>query len=92
MKRIRLSDFEQADYALARPHLAAMYRDGEGRTGIFASMHGYVRIYESVGRHRSTFMIFIHEGRTFSRDWKAVWGDKTLARLAREFVDEVVAA
>lgn len=90
MSRVRTNDFEQTDYAIGRTYLASMCREGQGRTGLFVSMHGYVRIFESDGRRKSTFMVFIHGGRTWSRNWKAIWGDLTLARLAREFVEEVV--
>lgn len=85
-----MADFKQVDYALGRPFLAAMYTDGQGRNGLYASPQGYVRIFESRGRHSSTFMLLIHDGRTFSRNWNTTWGDRTLARLAREFVEDVV--
>jgi hypothetical protein len=81
-----IHQFKQQDYAVGRSYLT-MYGDGGGRTGIFTSPHGYARVFVSA---KSTFIIFIHAGRTYSRSWDSAWGDKTAARLARELIDQVV--
>lgn len=88
----RTSDFKSCDYAVGRSYLA-MYPDGCGGSGVFTSPRGYARVFKSITpRHQSSFIVFIHAGRSYSRSWNAAWGDKTLARLAREFIAEVVGA
>lgn len=91
MSRVRLTDFEQQKWALSRSYLSMDAWRGESRDGHFFSPHGFVRVWMSRNpRWIRTALTFIHDGRTYDRRWKTLFGDRTIARLARELVEEVV--
>jgi hypothetical protein len=93
MTRVRMADHDGDDYAV-QPYLTM--RKGENgypyRTGVFWSRHGFVDIYSQPPLRKQsgiTSMRFIHDGRIYSRRWQTEWPDRTIARLAREFADEI---
>lgn len=96
MGKVTRSDFDGMDFAIGRPHLTMRPSDREYgyRLGVYWSPHGLVDIYwqppvEKEGRRWDglTSMSVIVGGRAFHRSWRTAWGDKTIARLAREFAD-----
>lgn len=93
MTRVTMADYEQHEWQLGRTYLSTGRWEGQNcsyRDSKFRSPHGIVEIYENIGRVHVTSMRFIHNGIEYSRRWPACWGDKTLARLARELVEDVV--
>lgn len=91
MTRVRTSDFHQQEWLLGRSWLSMTPWDGESRRGHFRSLHGIVQVFLSRNpRWTVTTIEFIHDGVSYSRRWKTLFGDKTIARLARELVEEVV--
>lgn len=92
MTRVRLTDFEQWDWGCGRSYLSMGNWQGEKgsyRHGIFRHELGLVEIYEQLGPHGYTSLRFHFAGRDYCRQWKTVWGDKTIARLAREMIEEI---
>lgn len=88
---VRLSDYEEYSYTLGRSYLSMGHNKDGWREGIFNHPEGLVRVFESYSpRHQVTSMFYIRDGRSHHRRWPTVWGDKTLARLARELVEDVV--
>jgi hypothetical protein len=94
-RKIKITDFSDWDFA-SGTHLTMRPADPEYgyRHGLFFSRHGIVDIYwqppitrEDRSWDGLTSMSILVGGRTFHRSWKAAWGDKTIARLAREFAD-----
>jgi hypothetical protein len=57
-------------------------------TGEFLHPSGFVRVYRQKDLTR---IDFITDGRGYSRSWQKDWGDRTINRLAREFVAEILA-
>lgn len=94
MTRVTMHDFEEQSYSFGRSYLSMGSWSGETsayRTGHFRSSHGLVEIYEYVGKHPGVSMRFIHKGTEHLRRWNTSWGDKTIARLARELVETIIA-
>jgi hypothetical protein len=86
-----MHEFEDTSYKVGRSYLCSMKGEGGWREGIFNHPLGLVRVFESMTpQHQATSMYFHHLGRSHHRRWAKVWGEKTLARLAREFVEHVV--
>lgn len=84
---VKLSNYEQADWAATRTFL--LYDPVIGR-GIYHHPAGFARVYTVAGEVlRLTCIRFIHNGRVYSRRWETVWGERTIARLCREFIEEV---
>lgn len=93
MTRVKLTDFEQQEWALGRTWLSMDIWQGDTRRGSFRSAHGFVDVFTSRNpRWRVTAIEYLHEGVSYSRRWKALFGDRTIARLARELVEDVIAA
>jgi hypothetical protein len=92
MPKVAMQDYEENVYVLSRSYLSMKSREEGGwREGHFNHPEGLVRVFESATpRQRVTAMFFVHQGYSHSRRWETIWGDKTLARLARELVEEVV--
>lgn len=91
---VHIHDFKDQIWKLSRSYLSAGSWEGVNSThrkSCYRSPHGIVEIYEYRSCKPSVSMRFIHEGNEHMRRWETRWGDKTLARLAREFVEEVVA-
>lgn len=92
-----MSDFEASDYAISRGYFSLGTWDcwpsgGGQRASLYRHPRGIVEIYEYRGGCTPiTSMKFIWTGRHYRRCWEHAWGDNTLARLAREFVEEVTA-
>lgn len=82
MPRPSTSTFEDSSYATGRGYLT-MNADG---TGLYFGVHGIVRVYRD---RVSTHLITPHAGLTHSRYWRRPWGDRTISRLAREFLVDV---
>lgn len=90
---VRMSNFETNNWNHNRGYLSTgswLGRNSSYRENSYRSPHGIVEIYEQNGSHPITSMRFIHNGREYMRRWDASWGTKTQARLAREFVEDVV--
>lgn len=83
----RMSDYEERDWAAGRAYLAMGCWQGSYRQGVYRHPLGLVEVYEQVGSRPMTSLRFRHRGRDYTRTWRTVWGDKTLARLARELID-----
>jgi hypothetical protein len=81
MPPVRQGDFEDCSYRTGRGYLS-MQSDG---TGLFFG-GAIVRIYRD---RKSTHMVMPHAGLTHSRYWKRPWGDRTISRLARQFILDV---
>lgn len=92
MTGVRTCEHVEHDYALGRTYLSMGARqEGRGRRGTFWSGHGLVDVFTSDDpRWTVTHLVFVRDGRIHSRRWNAAWGDKTIARLARELVEDVV--
>lgn len=89
---IRMTDFEQAEWACGRPYLSAGLWQGERhkyRMPTYRHDLGVVEIYEQTGPYPMTNMRFRRAGRDHCRTWRTTWGDRTLSRLAREFLEDV---
>jgi hypothetical protein len=94
MTQVRMSDFEENVWTHNRGYLSVGGWQGDGcryRLCNYRSPHGIVEIYEQIGRGSVVSMRFIHNGQDYIRRWNTSWGDKTIARLARELVESVVA-
>lgn len=91
---IKTTDYEHEERAIyvTRREIKNEYFDLWRReTDYVATWHGIVfvsRYYND--DHEVTSMIFIWRGRDHMRSWKKFWGDRTITRLAREMVEEVV--
>jgi len=90
-----MQDYEDYSFGQSQGYFSAgswQGKNGTYRESAYCSPHGIVEIYEQIGDHPLVSMRFIHQGRSWMRRWDTSWGDKTLARLAREFVESVVDA
>jgi hypothetical protein len=89
-----MEDFEEHEWGAGRSYLSIGKWQGEGlsyRESLYRHEFGLVEVYESMGASRCyTNLRFRYQGRDYSRSWKTYWGDKTIARLARELVESVV--
>jgi hypothetical protein len=81
----RPADFTAGSYAVG-PRLAMGKPDPDNgfREGIYWSRDGIVVVWLSP-RTPSTMLILVRAGRVHTRQWRHVWPDRTVARLAREF-------
>lgn len=86
-----MHDFTTTSYKVTRSYLSMKNpEDGGWREGVFHHGLTLVRIFEArTSRSQDMSMTLNHEGRIYHRRWKGVFGDKTIARLAREFVEDV---
>lgn len=93
---VRMTDFEDDNWSSGRSYLSTGCWQGDNkdyRQNVFRSDHGLVEIYEQTPvNHRFTSMRFVFGGRDYMRRWGTTWGVKTQARLAREFIKEIVGA
>lgn len=79
---ISTTDFDDSSWRVGRGYLT-MYEDG---TGFFSGSLGMVRVYRD---RKSTHLVTPHCGLMHSRYWRRRWGDKTISRLAKEFLTDV---
>lgn len=89
---IKTTDFTEGNWALSRSYLSTgPWEEGNGsyRQSVFRHPRGLVEIYEQNGREM-TNMRLRHGAREYWRHWDKLWGEKTVARLAREFIEDVV--
>jgi hypothetical protein len=84
-----MDDFEESEWACGRPYLSVgrWQYDGGYRNHVYRHPLGLVEIYEQVGNNPILTMRFQREGRAYGRTWRRVFGQKTIARLAREFIE-----
>jgi hypothetical protein len=94
MPHVTMDDFEENVFVVSRSYLSMHNTDDQGwREGHFHHPEGLVRVFEAdTPQLQVTSMFFIHNGYSFQRRWETVWGDKTLARLARELIEESISA
>lgn len=87
---VMMHDFVESAYKVSRSYLSIKRDVGGWREGIFHHRLAVVRVFEArTPRLQQMSMTFNHEGRSYHRRWDGVFGDKTIARLAREFVEDV---
>lgn len=83
------ADFQDRELPSGRSHLAAGEWRDKSRESRFRNRLATVEIYEWTGGERlMCVMRFTHNGSDYFRSWDHQFGDKALARLAREFVEE----
>lgn len=89
--KVRTRNFERHEWPVGRSYLTPMRPDGAySANGVFIHPKGFARVFTFKGeKTQESHVIFIHEGRRYSRRWRQAWGDRTLARLAREMIEEV---
>ncbi|MGK2286908.1 hypothetical protein [Pedomonas sp. V897] len=86
---VKLGDYEQSDWAVGRTYLSY---DADRGKGVYRHPLGLVQVDTiAASPIRATCLRLIHEGREYSRRWEAIWGERTIARLCREFIEEVTA-
>lgn len=90
MRRISTKDFTEERYAMSRGYLS-MQNGKEGfRRGQYHHPQGIVQVYETITfRGERTSLYLTRNGLAISREWQTAWGDRTISRLAREFIEEV---
>lgn len=80
------------DSWLARAGSLRIHRHGAAGayywTGDFTDPRGLVSVYR---QHDHTRLDFIHDGRCYARTWQRYFGDRTISRLARAFVTDILA-
>lgn len=85
---VMMHDFEEMQYRVSRSYLSMDKDVGGWREGLFHHPEGLVRVFESkVAGLPVTAMFFVSNGMSYQRRWEGLFGDKTLARLARELVE-----
>ena len=85
---VRLGDYEQSDWAVGRAYLSY---DADRGEGVYRHPLGLVQVDTiAASPIRATYLRLIHEGREYSRRWGVVWGERTIARLCREFIEDVI--
>lgn len=57
------------------------------QSGVFYHPNGIVEVYREA---KITRLAFAHAERVFHRTWLRSWGDRSIYRLAREFVADVL--
>ena len=83
-----LSDFTQNDSKYQRGILSmegVSHGTWNFRTGSYRSDVGVVLVYLD---DHSLMLTTAAKGRQYARHWKASFGDKTIARLCREFLED----
>jgi hypothetical protein len=88
----RMTEFEECSWATGRPYLSVgcwQGTNGRYREHTYRHPAGVVEIYEQTGPRPLTSMRFRHAGRDHSRTWRTTWGNKTIARLARKFIEDM---
>lgn len=89
---VRLNDFEENAWWVGRGYLAkgSWEHNGSHRHSIYRSPFGIAEVDEyPSGRTPITAIRFTWNGKQHTRRWETTWGDRTLARLAREMIEEI---
>jgi len=81
----RLDEFESYDHAVY-PGLALTRNDYGYTTGAYVHPLGIVRV---VRFSTVTSLYLVRAKREYQRRWERYWGDKTISRLAREFLEDM---
>jgi hypothetical protein len=89
MPRVTMRDFEDWGWKVSSSYLSMGRTEGSQREGVYMHPECIFRVFEIYGNRPITSMFFILDGHSYHRRWETIWGDKTLARLAREFIEEV---
>ena len=92
---IKMADYRQEETAVW-PHRSLMGDEGErGRwnksSHVIYTVHGIAaasRYFDQ--KHQSTWIDFVWNGRCHTRIWNKAWADRTITRLARVMVEEIV--
>lgn len=87
---VRLTDFSGWSFAERRGFLRLnSFGSGEARYEMGEFMHpkGIVTVYR---QEDYTSLQFVHGERIFCRQWDAYWGSRTINKLARQFVADVL--
>jgi hypothetical protein len=87
---ISTADFSASSWSVGRGYLR-LHRHGDLSSGYYwmgeyIHPRGVVTVYR---QDNFTRMDLLVGGRLCSRSWARRWGDKTISRLAREFVEDV---
>ena len=90
-----MDTYHEEDGAIWPHPLKITERHGDYRREWFViqTMYGLAHASTYFENNRNidrTCIEFIHLGRMYERSWLRVWGDKTITRLANEFVRDVV--
>lgn len=93
MAKVSTRDFEDDSWLVGRPYLStrSWQYDDTQRSSTYRHPLGIVEVDEYVGGTKPIVcMRFNADGCQYSRRWEAKWGDKTLARLARQFIEDIM--
>jgi hypothetical protein len=78
-------------YAVGKGHLAIHLhgdaKNGFYSTGVFLDPRGIVRVYRQIDH---TNLTYIADGRSHDRSWNRYWSDRTINRLARALITDVL--
>ncbi len=88
---MKTGDFEAYSWRVSRPYLqkGSWEHNDTHRTSLYRHPAGVVEVDEYLHGQPIVAMRLVHKGICHCRRWEAMWGDKTLARLAREFIEEI---
>lgn len=86
----RLRDFTERDYSPIRYLSLAKAHNGDAayRSGWWRGPEGLVMIVSIRGTRPHLRMELLANGRVHTRSWAHAFGDRTIARLAREFAQD----
>lgn len=95
---IKTTDYEQQEFAAWLRGFKITEVIGDDWQQVFYNIHTGSGIvvamscseYSEYGKSDKTIMEFIWNGRLYIREWNRAWGGKTITRLAREMVEEIV--
>lgn len=98
MKNARMDEFETFEGSVY-PGLTTMQQRVTDRyrikSGIVRHKLGIVEFWQSISKMRDKpgpllHLTVCHDGTKYERRWEAWYGEKTIARLANEFIDEII--
>jgi hypothetical protein len=91
MSRISTQDFTEERFAMSRGYLSMQSGKDGFRRGQYHHPEGIVQVYESITfRGERTSLYLTRNGLAVSRNWQTAWGDRTISRLAREFIEDII--
>ena len=98
MQNAKMSDYSKRDSTVFAG-LSMYQREEEERYNYwrglvrhelgYAAFTQYIEYSDSGIKHKSLSITIISDGRSYCRYWKAWYGEKTIARLANEFIEEI---
>jgi hypothetical protein len=89
MSKVTTADFEVWSYAVTRGWLRLRRNGGPEAyywTGEYVRPGGVVDVYRQYNLTRLELLV---DGRMCVRTWRRYWGNKTISRLAREFIEDL---